>query len=76
MTALPPAEAAARKTAGFYNAEHLHVMGMEGGLDDQRFFFSTKLAAKANQDYLGRYLPEAKRRGLREIGRASCRERV
>ncbi|MBI3696733.1 MAG: beta-galactosidase trimerization domain-containing protein [Acidobacteria bacterium] len=65
ITALPPADAAARKVAGFYNAEHLHVMGMGGGLDDQRFFFSTKLAAKSNEDYLGRYLPEARRRGLR-----------
>jgi hypothetical protein len=49
-----------------YNAEHLEVMGMEGGLDDQRLYFKTS-AGRANPDYLGRYLPEAKRRGLRVI---------
>jgi hypothetical protein len=48
-----------------FNAEHLHVMGMAGGLDDQEFFFSSKVAGKQNEDYLRKYLPEAKQRGLR-----------
>ena len=60
----PALEAAQRASSGF-NAEHLHVMGMAGGLDDQEFFFSSKVAGKQNEDYLGKYLPEAKKRGLR-----------
>ena len=48
-----------------FNVEHLHVMGMAGGLDDLEFFFSSKVAGKQNQDYLAKYLPEAKKRGLR-----------
>jgi len=50
-----------------FNTEHMHVMGMTGGLDDQEFFFSSKVAGKKNQDYLAKYLPEAKKRGLRLI---------
>lgn len=50
-----------------FNTEHMHVMGMAGGLDDQEFFFSSKVAGKKNQDYLAKYLPEAKKRGLRVI---------
>jgi len=63
----PPAELAAAKAAQLYNAEHLEVMGMPKGLDDQEFFFSSKLAGKKNEDYLGKYLPEAKKRGLRVL---------
>jgi hypothetical protein len=40
-------------------------MGMAGGLDDQEFFFSSKAAGKRNEDYLAKYLPEAKKRGSR-----------
>ena len=50
-----------------FNTEHMHVMGMAGGLDDQEFFFSSKVAGKKNQDYLAKYMPEAKKRGLRVI---------
>jgi hypothetical protein len=62
-----PAELAARKASLAYNSEHLHVMEMSGGLDDQGFFFSSKMAGRKNEDYLRRYLPEAKKRGLRVI---------
>ncbi len=62
---IQPAELAARKAAHFYNAEHLEVMHLVKGLDDQGFFFSSKLAGKQNPDFLGPYLPEAKKRGLR-----------
>jgi hypothetical protein len=33
-----------------FNTEHMHVMGMAGGLDDQEFRFSSKMAGKKNQD--------------------------
>ena len=65
VTSPSPALEAARKASSGYNTEHLHVMGMAGGLDDQEFFFSCKVAGKQNEDYLGKYLPEAKKRGLR-----------
>jgi hypothetical protein len=42
-------------------------MGMAGGLDGQEFFFSSKVAGKHNEDYLAKYLPETKKRGLRAI---------
>jgi putative glycosyl hydrolase-like family 6 (GHL6) protein/glycosyl hydrolase family 42 (putative beta-galactosidase) len=61
----PPAELTARKVSLAFDAEHLHVMGMAGGLDDQQLFFSSKVAGRQNEDYLRRYLPEAKKRGLR-----------
>ena len=61
----PPADWAARKAALFYNTEHFEVMNLARGLDDRGFFFSSKLAARQNEDYLKRYLPEAKKRGLR-----------
>ena len=38
---------------------------MPAGLDDRDFFFKSKLAAVPTPDYLGRYLPEAKKRGIR-----------
>ena len=62
-----PSELAAQKAALLYNAEHLEVMGMPKGLDDQHFFFVSKVAGKPNADYLGRYLPEAKKRGIRVL---------
>lgn len=62
----PAAALAQQKAALGYNAEHLHVMQFTGaGIDDQGFFFQTKLAGKQNPDYLGEYLPEAHKHGLR-----------
>ena len=60
-----PAQLAARKAALGYNAEHLDVMGMSGGLDDEHFFFRSKAAGRENPDYLGAYMPEARKNGLR-----------
>ena len=62
----PVAELAREKAAFGCNAEHLHVMQFAGGgLDDQGFYFKTKLAGKPNPDFLGQYLPEAHKHGLR-----------
>jgi hypothetical protein len=62
----PAAALAQEKAAQGYNAEHLQVMQFAGaGLDDQGFFFRTKLAGKQNPDFLGQYLPEAHQHGLR-----------
>jgi hypothetical protein len=60
-----PAVLASEKAALGYNAEHFEVMGMAGGLDDQQFYFHSKAAGKVNADYLRRYVPEAKKRGLK-----------
>lgn len=60
-----PAQLAEDIAAQGYNAEHFEVMGMPAGLDDRHFFFKSKLASVPNPDYLGRYLPEAKKRGIR-----------
>jgi hypothetical protein len=60
-----PAQLAAQKAALGYNAEHFEVMGMAGGLDDQQFYFRSSVAGKVNPDYLKRYLPEAKKHGIR-----------
>ena len=60
-----PAEMAARKAALGFNAERLTVIGRRAGVDDQGFFFVSSAAGKVNEDYLRRYLPEAKKRGLR-----------
>ncbi|MEK7406148.1 MAG: alpha-amylase family protein [Acidobacteriota bacterium] len=65
IAARGPAEVAARKAGLLFNAEHLQIMGHQKGLDDSGFFFATQLAGKANEDYLKKYLPEAKARGLR-----------
>jgi hypothetical protein len=65
VTSPTPGLEADRKVSLAFNAEHLHVMGMAGGLDDQEFFFSSKAAGKQNEDYLGKYLPEANKRSLR-----------
>lgn len=60
-----PAELAARKAALGYNAEHLDIMGMPAGLNDEHFFFSSEVAGKQNPDYLRRYVPEAKKHGIK-----------
>ena len=60
-----PAQWAEGKAAQGYNAEHLEIMNFNKGLDDLGFCFQSKVAGKTNQDFLGPYLPEAKKRGLR-----------
>ena len=62
----PAPEVAARKAALGYNSEHFDVMKfVPGGMDDTGFFFRSPLAAHQNPDYLGQYLPEAHRHGIR-----------
>lgn len=65
LTARPPAEVAALKSRLGFNTEHFGVMLHRRGLDDQGFYFASRAAARANQDYLKPYLQEAKARGLR-----------
>ena len=60
-----PAQWAEGKAAQGYNAEHLEIMNFNKGLDDLGFCFQSKVAGKTNQDFLGPYLPEAKKQGLR-----------
>lgn len=62
-----PAEVAARKAALGFSTEHLEVMGRGAGLDDRHFFFKSKLATAEHPDFLGAYLPEAKKRGIRVL---------
>jgi len=58
---------AARKAGLGFNAEHLAIMQIAGGLDDQHFYFVSKEAGKQNADYLKQYLPEARKRGIRVL---------
>jgi hypothetical protein len=60
-----PGPLVAEKAAQYYGAEHLEVMDLIKGLDDRGFFFKTAVAARKNEDYLAKYLPEAKKKGLR-----------
>ena len=60
-----PARIAQEKAALGYNAEHLEIMAMPAGLDDRGFFFKSNLASVAHGNYLGRYISEAKKRGIR-----------
>ena len=60
-----PTEMAARKAALGFDAERLTVNGRWKGMDDTRFYFVTSAGSKTNENYLRRYLPEAKKRGLR-----------
>lgn len=67
LTQRSPAVWAASKAAQFYNTEHFEVMNLIKGLDDKGFFFSSKAAGRQNEDYLRKYLPEAKKHGIRVI---------
>ncbi len=60
-----PALLTRQKAALGFNAEHLQVMGTAGGLSNLNFFFRTRLAGSERPDYLGRYMPEARKNGLR-----------
>ncbi len=65
INARPPAEVAALKVKLGFNAEHFGVMLHRQGLDDQGFYFVSKVAGRVNEDYLKEYLREARTRGLR-----------
>jgi hypothetical protein len=64
---LPPETLAERKAAQLYNAEHLDIMTLPAGLDDRGFFFRSKYSRRENPDFLGQYLPEARKRGIRVL---------
>jgi len=64
---VPAAELADWKFRNGYNSEHMEVMEMHGGLDDQEFYFRSKAAGKVNRDYLKEYVPEAHKRGIKVI---------
>ncbi len=65
IDAVPAPDLAQWKASKGFNAEHLEIMGMEGGLDDQEFFFQSKVAGRVNRDYLREYIGEAHKRGIR-----------
>ena len=44
-----PAELAARKASLGFNGEHLEIMKMPAGLDDQGFYFKSKVAGRGNR---------------------------
>ena len=56
-----PEQLADLKADRFYNAEHFGALSFIGGADDRCVF---KPADERSQDYLRRYLAEAKKRGL------------
>ena len=67
LDSLDPAVEAEKKASYFPNTEHLHVMVHARGMDDRGFYFKTTAGSILNRDYLGEYLPEAHRRGIRVI---------
>lgn len=67
LDSLDPAVEAEKRAAYFPNAEHLHVMAHTRGMDDRGFYFKTEAGSVPNRDYLGEYLPEAHKRGIRVI---------
>ena len=62
----PVANASNKSELGF-NAEHLAIMQIAGGLDDEHFYFVSSVAGKKNIDYLKQYLPEAHKRGIHSL---------
>ena len=64
---IPAAEAASWKAGNAYSTEHLEVMEMRGGLDDQGFYFQSSASGKVRPDYLRAYVTEAHKRGIRVI---------
>jgi len=60
---MPARELVRKKAALYFNTEHLEVMNLPAGLDDEGWFFRSPLAARMNPDYLGEYLHEAKKHG-------------
>ena len=63
---LDPAKIAETKSRLGFNAEHLtcsDVLGGEKGL----FYFKTGIAKKVIRDFIGEYLPEAHKRGIRVL---------
>lgn len=62
-----PVALAKQKAALGYNAEHLDAMGMPAGLDDKHFYFRSSVAPANMPDYLKRYVPEAKKNGIRTL---------
>lgn len=64
---IPPAELAGWKAEHAYDTEHLEVMEMHGGLDDQGFYFKSEAAGKIHRDFLREYIAQAHRRGIRVI---------
>lgn len=64
----PAAVVAEKKARLAFNSEHFDVMGfVPGGMDDSKIFFRTPLSSRPQPDYLGQYLPEAHRRGIRSM---------
>jgi hypothetical protein len=68
IAARDPAALAGRKAELGFNAEHFEVMNMPAGLDDRGFVFRSSVTpAPISRDYLGEYLPEAHKRGIRVL---------
>lgn len=60
-----PVEMAERKAALGFDAERLTIFARHAGMDEMGLCFVSSAAGKTNADWLGHYLPEAKKRGLR-----------
>lgn len=67
----PGAEGPAREAEDVYeigaNLQHLFCMRQEGGLNERKLCFESRVAKAVNRDYLKKYLPEAHKRGLKII---------
>ena len=61
-----PAEVAETKKKLGFNTEHLTCSDVYGG-EKGVFYFKTKIAKKVPRDFLGEYLPEAHKRGIKVL---------
>lgn len=63
---LDPAELAETKRTLGFNAEHITCSDIYGG-EKGTFYFKTVIAKNMPRDFLGEYIPEARRRGVRVL---------
>jgi len=61
----PPEETARRKAALGFPVDNMYVHLLKHGFDDEGFYFKTSLASRQRPDFLGPYLPAARRHGMR-----------
>jgi hypothetical protein len=60
-----PEETARRKAALGFPVDNMYVHLLKHGFDDQGFYFKTSLAGRERPDFLGPYLPAARKHAMR-----------
>lgn len=63
---IDPADLAKKKKNMGFNTEHITCCDTYGGVRDV-FYFKTRIARKIPRDFIGEYIPEAHKRGIRVL---------